>query len=127
MGPKNQPEYVNAAAAIETSLPPGDLLLHLHALEQAHGRIRDTARWGPRTLDLDILLYGRCRYSAPGIVLPHPGAHRRCFVLRPMADLEADLGREIEIPGRGTVAELLSHCDCTGVARLDVQERMPPG
>jgi 2-amino-4-hydroxy-6-hydroxymethyldihydropteridine diphosphokinase len=92
-GRPNQPNFVNAVAAIETYLPPHALLTRLHAIERAAGR-RRTIRWGPRTLDLDILDYhglvlrGAARHAARGgLTLPHPGMAERIFVLGPLAEI----------------------------------------
>jgi 2-amino-4-hydroxy-6-hydroxymethyldihydropteridine diphosphokinase len=110
-----QPPFVNAVAELATHLPPRELLDALLALEREQGRHRDGARWGPRTLDLDLLLYGDLQVEAPGLVLPHPRIAERAFVLVPLADLDADL----EIPGAGVVRELL--------ARVDAGECAPIG
>ncbi|HXH03734.1 MAG TPA: 2-amino-4-hydroxy-6-hydroxymethyldihydropteridine diphosphokinase [Candidatus Competibacteraceae bacterium] len=112
-GPEGQPDYVNAAAAIETTLPPYALLDALQAIEQAHGRVR-TVRWGPRTLDLDLLLYGDLVQDDPRLILPHPRLHERAFVLYPLHDIAPAL----VVPGRGTLAELLERCACAGLERL---------
>lgn len=110
-----QPPFVNAVAELATHLPPRELLDALLALEREQGRHRDGARWGPRTLDLDLLLYGDLQVEAPGLVLPHPRIAERAFVLVPLADLDADL----KIPGAGVVRELL--------ARVDAGECVPIG
>lgn len=96
------PDYLNAVAELRTALAPLDLLHRLQAIELAHGRERPY-RNAPRTLDLDLLLHGDAVQSDPELTLPHPRAHQRAFVLRPLAELSPDL----LIPGRGTVAELL--------------------
>ena len=85
IGP-TQPDYLNAVARIGTSLGPMELLIALKGLEKAHQRER-TVRWGPRTLDLDILLFGNRILQHPKLVIPHPEMHRRSFVLEPMCDL----------------------------------------
>jgi 2-amino-4-hydroxy-6-hydroxymethyldihydropteridine diphosphokinase len=110
-----QPPFVNAVAELATHLPPRELLDELLALEREQGRHRDGARWGPRTLDLDLLLYGDLQVEAPGLVLPHARIAERAFVLVPLADLDADL----KIPGAGVVRELL--------ARVDAGECVPIG
>jgi 2-amino-4-hydroxy-6-hydroxymethyldihydropteridine diphosphokinase len=94
-----QPDYVNAVAAIRTTLPPRALLAALHAIERRQRRSRDDrARHNlPRTLDLDLLIYGRRRIRQPGLTVPHPRMHERAFVLRPLADVAA----AATIPGRG--------------------------
>src|SRR5699024_11147345 len=85
-GPHNQPEYCNACAAVATGLTPLRLLDALQDIEAAHGRVRDV-RWGPRTLDLDLLAYDDVRMVHPRLQLPHPRAAQRAFVLVPLADI----------------------------------------
>jgi len=106
VGPPGQGPYLNAAARIETSLEPEALLGELLAIERAHGRIRDREqRWGPRTLDLDLLLFGDRVMAIDGLDLPHPRMHERAFVLRPLLDV----GPEAVHPRLGrTVRELLA-------------------
>lgn len=101
MGPSGQPDYVNAVALLETALEPIELLDALQAIEAAHGRRREL-RWGPRTLDLDLLIYGELCLDHPRLLLPHPGIGERAFVLVPLAEVAP----ELEIPGRGPVAAL---------------------
>jgi len=112
MGPADQPHYLNAVAALETRLAPLDLLDALQAIEQAQGRVRDGQRWGPRTLDLDLLLYGAQQIAEPRLQVPHPGLGERNFVLYPMADIAAG---DLQIPGRGTLAELQAACPPDGL------------
>jgi 2-amino-4-hydroxy-6-hydroxymethyldihydropteridine diphosphokinase len=114
MGPKDQPEYINAVASLETSLQAEALLDALQAIEQAQGRVRDK-RWGPRTLDLDILLYGDERISTDRLKIPHPGLSEREFVLYPLYELAPDL----MISGLGSLASLYQHCDANGIERLE--------
>jgi 2-amino-4-hydroxy-6-hydroxymethyldihydropteridine diphosphokinase len=90
VGPKNQSRYVNGVIKILTRLSPKQLLKKLHEIEDAHGRIRNV-RWGPRTLDLDILLYGTRMMSTKKLTIPHPEMKIRNFVLTPLADIEPDL------------------------------------
>ena len=107
-GPVEQPSYVNGAVALETDLAPRDLLDVLLDVEQSFGRDRAMeVRWGPRTLDLDLLLHGDLVRDEPGLTLPHPRLHERRFVLEPLADLDPAL----VVPGHGTVAELLASLD----------------
>ena len=107
-GPVEQPPYLNGAVALETDLAPRDLLDVLLDVEQSFGRDRAMeVRWGPRTLDLDLLLHGDLVRDEPGLALPHPRLHERRFVLEPLADLDPAL----VVPGRGTVAELLASLD----------------
>ncbi len=87
LGPADQPDYINAAAALGTRLDPAALLAALQAIEDDHGRRRTTRRWGPRTLDLDLLVYDDVVSEAPGLTLPHPGLTARNFVVYPLADI----------------------------------------
>jgi len=102
VGLTEQPAFVNAVAVVETELPPRALLVELLAIERRHGRQRDVPN-GPRTLDLDILLYGDLRHHEAGLTIPHPRAHERAFVLAPLAEAWPDA----TIPGHGPVAALL--------------------
>lgn len=113
-GPPNQPDYINAVAALDTGLTPSQLLVVLQSLELAQGRIRN-GRWGPRTLDLDVLLYDRLISDDPRLTLPHPRLHERAFVLYPLYDIAPDL----IIPGQGPLSELLAHCSSQTLIRLD--------
>ena len=97
------PDYINAAAEIATRLVPHELLAALQAIELRHGRVR-TTRNAPRTLDLDLLLYGDAIIATPDLVVPHPRLAERAFVLRPLLDLAPDL----RIPGKGPARALLS-------------------
>ena len=105
-----QPDYINAAARLETSLDALVLFEQLLAIEAAHGRVRGE-RWGPRTLDLDLLFYGALVLDTPRLTLPHPELARRPFVLLPLAEVAGDL----EVPGCGRVAELAAACAQDGV------------
>jgi 2-amino-4-hydroxy-6-hydroxymethyldihydropteridine diphosphokinase len=112
------PDYVNAVALIDTTLAPIELLDALQAIELAHGRERPY-RNAPRTLDLDVLLYGDLRCDTPRLTLPHPRLHERAFVLAPLADLAPDLW----LPGHGRVAEALRRVGDQRIERCD--ERLP--
>jgi len=90
IGPPGQPDYANAVARVETTHEPEALLDVLHAVEAEFGRVRDV-RWGPRTLDLDLIWYDGEERTDERLTLPHPRAHEREFVLRPLADLDPDL------------------------------------
>lgn len=90
MGYTAQPDFVNAVAALETALSASDLLLELHAIEKRHGRERSFAN-APRTLDLDLLLFGNDRIAAQDLVVPHPRMHERAFVLRPLLEVAPGL------------------------------------
>jgi 2-amino-4-hydroxy-6-hydroxymethyldihydropteridine diphosphokinase len=100
----DQPRFVNAVAEIETSLDARGLLHELLDVERTLGRERIGPRWGPRTIDLDLLLFGDEVLDEPGLVIPHPHLHERLFVLEPLADLDPLL----EIPGRGRVSALVA-------------------
>lgn len=104
MGSANQPDYINAVAALETTLSPKALLQHLQGIEARHGRIRGAERWGPRSLDLDILLYNQYSTYEADLVIPHPGMHERPFVLYPLYEIAPD----IQIPGRGSLKSMLN-------------------
>ncbi len=99
-----QPAFVNAVAEVETPLDARGLLDELLDVERSLGRERIGPRWGPRTIDLDLLLFGELELAEPGLVVPHPHLHERTFVLRPLHELAPGL----EIPGRGTVSALLA-------------------
>lgn len=105
-----QPDYANAVAEVETELTPEALLRAVLAIEAAHGRVR-RERWGPRTLDLDLLLYDDLIMDTIKLTLPHPRLAERAFVLVPLAELAPSL----RVPGVGPVAELLARVDATGV------------
>jgi len=115
MGPADQPDYVNAVMAVETALPPHDLLKDLQQIEQSHGRVRTGLRWGPRTLDLDILLYGEAQIQDETLTVPHAGLAGREFVLYPLAEI-APPG--LDIPGKGKLADLLAACPLRGLLRI---------
>jgi 2-amino-4-hydroxy-6-hydroxymethyldihydropteridine diphosphokinase len=114
LGPAGQPDYINAVAVLQTGLEPEALLDGLQAIEAAHGRRRGADRWGPRTLDLDILLFGARHLSTPRLQIPHPHLHERAFVLQPLAEVAADL----DVPGRGRAGDLAARCGDRGVQRL---------
>ena len=114
VGKADQPDFVNAVAMVETTLPPDELLQHLLAIEARHGRVR-AERNGPRTLDLDLLLFGDRVVHAPGLEVPHPRMHERGFVLLPLTEVDPDAF----IPGHGRVADLLKHVTDQGVTRID--------
>jgi 2-amino-4-hydroxy-6-hydroxymethyldihydropteridine diphosphokinase len=103
VGVVEQPPFLNGAVALETDLPPRELLDMLLAVERGLGRER-RERWGPRTIDLDLLLYGDETIDEPGLTVPHPRLHERRFALQPLLELDPELA----IPGRGRVADLLA-------------------
>jgi 2-amino-4-hydroxy-6-hydroxymethyldihydropteridine diphosphokinase len=113
VGYADQPDFINAVAAIETALAPRALLDALLAIERRHGRAREFPN-APRTLDLDVLLYGDLQLQERGLTIPHPRMHERAFVLLPLAEIAP----RCVIPGRGAVAELLRTVDAGGVTRL---------
>ena len=115
IGPGDQPDYVNAVAAIETRLEPHALLDALQAIEANQGRRRGALRWQPRTLDLDLLVYGDRAIRDRRLTVPHPHMHERAFVLRPLLDLAPDL----DVPGHGSVGDLLSAAPDGQLRRID--------
>jgi 2-amino-4-hydroxy-6-hydroxymethyldihydropteridine diphosphokinase len=105
VGYVDQPRFLNGAAALETTLGPTELLAVLLAVEQRFGRAREgVPAQGPRTLDLDLLLYGSEEIDEPGLTIPHPRLHERRFVLEPLSELDASL----EVPGKGKIQTLLA-------------------
>jgi len=117
----SQPSYFNAVVVLKTTLPPSSLLERAHAVEEAFNRVRDE-RWGPRTLDVDIVAYAEVVSDDPVLTLPHPRAHERAFVLAPWHDVEP----EAQLPGRGPVAELLDTVTRNGVEpRKDLELQLP--
>ena len=114
LGPADQPRYVNAVAALDTALSPLALLDALQAIELNQGRTRKAERWGPRTLDLDILLFGQRRLVEPRLTVPHYHMHARAFVLYPLAELAP----ELTLPDGRALQELLAACPFEGLERL---------
>ena len=114
VGLKNQPDFINAVAAIDTALAPLALLDALFEIEVRFGRRRSVAN-APRTLDLDLLLHGDTSSGGPALILPHPRMHERAFVLEPLLEIAADLA----VPGHGGVRELLARCGGQRVTRLE--------
>ena len=113
MGYLHQPDFMNAVAELDTELPPGRLLGMLRQLEARHGRERPFAN-APRTLDLDLLLYGDRTLDTPQLTLPHPRMHERAFVLAPLAEIAP----EAAVPGRGKVRDLLMACTNQKIERM---------
>jgi len=99
-----QPLFLNAVAQLETDLTAPSLLARLLEVERELGRVRGGPRWGPRVIDLDLLLYGDETIDEPGLTVPHPRLHERLFVLEPLAELDPHL----VVPGRGKVSALLA-------------------
>lgn len=121
VGGPEQPDYLNAVVIAETSMPAQAVLERCLSLEDAYGRVRDE-RWGPRTLDLDLIVYGDEVSNSPGLTLPHPRAHERAFVLAPWLDADP----QAQIPGCGPVADLLAALGTAGVARVEGAVLHPP-
>jgi 2-amino-4-hydroxy-6-hydroxymethyldihydropteridine diphosphokinase len=103
VGYLDQPRFLNGAVALETTLAPRELLDALLAVERSLGRTRGGPRFGPRTIDLDLLLYGEESVDAQGLTVPHPRLHERAFALEPLAELDPDL----VVPGHGPLETLL--------------------
>ncbi|GLF96069.1 2-amino-4-hydroxy-6-hydroxymethyldihydropteridine diphosphokinase [Streptomyces yaizuensis] len=119
--PGSQPAYFNAVVVLKTTLPPDSLLERAQAVEEAFDRVR-TERWGPRTIDVDIVTYAGIVSDDPRLTLPHPRAHERAFVLVPWHDLDP----AAELVGHGPVAALLAGLDRSGVRpRTDLELRLP--
>ena len=110
VGPQNQDDYVNAVAELETELTPLDLLDNLQEIENEHGRVRKE-RWGPRTLDLDILMFGDDVINNDRLTIPHPEMMNRSFVFVPLAEINP----ECIIPGKGLLSDLLTNVDQDGL------------
>lgn len=114
MGPVWQPDFVNAVAELRTELAPLALLAALQRIEAGQGRKRSRVRWGPRTLDLDILLWGERQLKLPGLIVPHPGIAQRAFVLYPLVELAPGL----DVPGYGCIEQLLAGVDTSTLTRI---------
>lgn len=115
MGPQDQPDYINAVVAIETSLEPVVLLDALQEIERQHGRERKGEQWGPRTLDLDLLLYGEQILDLPRLQVPHPGIKERSFVLIPLHEIAPQL----VLPGGERLEQLLQGKESGEIYRLN--------
>ena len=114
MGPQDQPDYINAVIELSTDLNAENLLDCLQEIENKQGRIR-SQRWGARTLDLDILLYGKEEINTERLTVPHYGMSERNFVLYPLSDL---VDKDFEIPKVGKLKQLLAECPMIGITRL---------
>lgn len=114
LGPVDQPPFVNAVAHLATTLGARSLLDRLLEIERAHGRERG-AKWGPRTLDLDLVVYGDSAIDEEGLTVPHPGLTDRAFVLYPLAEVAPTL----DVPGAGPITTLLTRVSADGLAVLD--------
>ena len=116
MAGMNQPDYVNAVAGLLTRKSPEELLALMQSLEQRLGRVRiDGDRWGPRIIDLDLLVYGLTQMSVPGLNLPHPGISERNFVLFPLRDIAPKL----IVLGQGDVGILAQQVGAAGLQRIE--------
>ncbi len=114
VGYADQPDFINAVAKLQTGLSPRELLDALHVIESRHGR-RRSMRNAPRTLDLDLLLYGTLVMREEELTLPHPRMHERAFVLMPLAEIAPD----VPVPGQAPLSRLLAQVDRSGVEKLD--------
>lgn len=114
-GYTDQPAFVNAVVELETTLEPLALLAQLLAMETGLGRHRGGQRWGPRRIDLDLLLHGNSAISMPGLELPHPRISERAFVLMPLADLVP----HYDMPGKGRIIDCLAHLDTADCFVID--------
>jgi len=118
-GDELQNDFVNAVVQIETSLKPLALLRMLQSIENAMGRQRSGRRWGPRLIDIDLLLYDDQQFQSEELEIPHPRMYERAFVLMPLCELDA----AVEIPGHGAAGDLLQQLDCSGIFCLNNGER----
>ncbi len=110
---ETQPDYINAVVALHTAWDPKSLLNELFVIERRHQRVR-VQHWGPRTLDLDILLYGDSCINEPGLSIPHPEMHKRAFVLYPLYEIAPKL----EIPGKGPLKHLIDGLEASEIRKL---------
>lgn len=117
-GDEQQDDFINAVVQIETNLAPVPLLHILQSIENKMGRQRSGRRWGPRLIDIDLLLYGNYRYESEELELPHPRMHERAFVLIPLCELD----KAISIPGHGMAQDLLQQLDSDGIFRLEADD-----
>ena len=122
VGGPAQPDYLNAVVLADAARPARELLDRLHEIEAAFDRVR-VVRWGPRTLDIDVVDFGGERSDDPELTLPHPRAHERAFVLGPWRDVDPDAA----LPGHGPVAGLLAKADRSGLRRSNLSLVIPEG
>lgn len=123
VGPQDQPDFINAVAQLATALSPLALLDHLQTIEQQQGRVRDQY-WGPRTLDLDLLLYGEQVIDHPRLQVPHPHMWERAFVLRPLAELLAELQPPLKMLHTQSLDERLAACASQAIERLEPEQAL---
>ncbi len=114
MGPANQPDYVNAVVSLDTLLSVEDLHRALQGIEDLQGRDRSGEKWGPRVIDLDLLLYGGKTIDTAALTVPHPGMHERDFVLIPLEEIAGNL----KIPGQGFIYSLINKCETHSLKKL---------
>jgi 2-amino-4-hydroxy-6-hydroxymethyldihydropteridine diphosphokinase len=118
MGPQDQPDYINAVAEIETQLSPIELLNALQSIELNQGRVRKNNRWGPRTLDLDIILYDNQQINSERLVVPHYGMHEREFVLYPLLEISPNL----TLPNGTHLSHFIEICDKNDLTIISEQD-----
>jgi len=114
MGPADQPDYVNAVVAMDTLLSAMDFLQALVKIEELQGRERDGEKWGPRIIDLDLLMYGKQKINTPELTVPHPGMHERDFVIVPLSEIAGN----IKVPGQGLLTTLINQCENHSLRKL---------
>ena len=114
MGPADQPDYVNAVVAMDTLLSAEAFLQELQRIEDLQGRVRDGEKWGPRIIDLDLLMYGKQKINTPDLAVPHPGMHERDFVIIPLSELAGD----VNVPGQGRLTALINKCENHSLRKL---------
>jgi 2-amino-4-hydroxy-6-hydroxymethyldihydropteridine diphosphokinase len=114
LGPQDQPEFMNAVAGLVTTREPREFLASLQAVERRLGKTEPAVRWGPRVIDLDLVAFADLQVDEPGLTLPHPGLHRRNFVLYPLSEIAAELW----VPGLARVCRLRDRVSPAGIERL---------
>ena len=114
MGPADQPDYVNAVVAMDTLLSAENFLQELIRIEDLQGRARGGEKWGPRIIDLDLLMYGKQKINTPDLIVPHPGMHERDFVIIPLSELVGD----VNVPGQGRLTALINKCENHSLRKL---------
>ena len=114
MGPEDQPDYVNAVVAMDTLLSADEIHKALIRIEDLQGRVREGEKWGPRIIDLDLLLYGNSTIDTATLTVPHPGMHERDFVIIPLEEVAGNL----KIPGRGNLYSLINKCKSHSLKKL---------
>ena len=114
MGPEEQPDYVNAVVSLDTLLSADELYRALVSIEDLQGRTREGEKWGPRIIDLDLLLYGNTTIDTDTLTVPHPGMHERDFVIIPLEEIAGN----VKIPGRGFLYSLINQCKSHSLKKL---------